>query len=96
MVFVLVFGAIAIVFLVALIAFLIIKLWLKLISSVEKSQERVEKSIKKDGYRFLYILLEKDYDLDRYDVITQVSLLAILICVVLLCVWFSVGYSYLS
>lgn len=52
MAFVLVFGAIAIVFLVALIAFLIIKLWLKLISSVEKSQERVEKSIKKDGYRF--------------------------------------------
>ena len=41
MVFVLVVGAIAIVLFVALIAFLIIKLWLKLISSLEKSQERV-------------------------------------------------------
>ena len=96
MVFVLVVGAIAIVFFVALIAFLIIKLWLKLISSLEKSQERDEKSIKKEGYRFLFTLLEKDYDLDRYDVIVQVSFLAILVCVVLLCAWFSVGYSYLS
>ena len=96
MVFVLVVGAIAIVLFVALIAFLIIKLWLKLISSMEKSQERTVKSIKKEGYRFLFTLLEKDYDLDRYDVIAQVSLLAILICIAILCVWFSVGYSYLS
>ena len=96
MVFVLVVGAIAIVFFVGLIAFLIIKLWLKLISSLEKSQERDEKSIKKEGYRFLFTLLEKDYDLDRYDAIAQVSLLAILICIAILYVWFSVGYSYLS
>lgn len=96
MVFVLVVGAIAIVLFVALIAFLIIKLWLKLISSLEKSQERTVKSIKKEGYRFLFTLLEKDYDLDRYDVIAKVSLVAILICIGILCIWFSVGYSYLS
>ena len=52
MVFVLVVGAIAIVFFVALIAFLIIKLFLKLISNVEKSEERVEKSIKKMAIDF--------------------------------------------
>lgn len=96
MVFVLILGAIFIILLFSIVTFLIIKLWLKLIDSLEKNQHKDEKSIKKDGYRFLYSLLEKDYDIDRYDIIARVSVVAILICIGVLCIWFSVGFTYFS
>ena len=58
MIFILIFGAIIIISILALLAFVIIKVGFKFIDSMERSDNKAIRSTKKDGYRFLYTMLK--------------------------------------
>lgn len=93
--FFMVLGALIIIAVLALLAFVIIKIWLNLLDSLEKDQEKSIRSTKKEGYKFLYTLLRKDYDTEKYDVIARVTIISIVLCIAILYVYFSVATSLL-
>ena len=95
MIEVLIFGAIIIVAVFALLAYIVIKIWLALIRSKEKDQRRTIDKTKKEGYKFLYNLLSTDYDGERNYAIASVIGLASVLCIGVLYIWFSVGISFL-
>lgn len=95
MIFVIIFGAIVIISVFALISWIIIKAWFKLIDSLQKDQEKIIKSQKRNGIKFLYILLHTNYDTKKYDVIARVSIISIVLCAMTLWLWFSVGSSFI-
>ena len=95
MIEVLIFGAIIIVAVFALLAYIVIKIWLALIRSKEKDQRRTIDKTKKEGHKFLYNLLSTDYDAERYSAIASVIGLASVLCIGVLYIWFSVGISFL-
>ncbi len=92
---VLIFGAIGIVAFFSLVAFVILKFWLWIIDSNQRSNRKVVRSVKKEGHRFLFSLLEKDYSAEKRDAVIMVITLAALLCIVVLFAWFSVGVTYL-
>ena len=95
MIFILILGAIVIISIFALLAFIIIKVGFKFIDSMEKSDNKAIRSTKKDGYRFLYSMLKKDYDTDRHDLLARTIVYSIALCLMVLFFWFSVGINYL-
>lgn len=94
-IFVLICGAIAIIAVSALLAFITAKIWLAIIKSNEKADRKTIKNTKKDGYRFLFSLLMKDYDAEKRDAVISVIALFSLLCVGILYLWFSAGLSHL-
>ena len=94
-IFVLICGAIAIIAVSALLAFIATKIWLAIIKSNEKADKKAIQNTKKEGYRFLFGLLMKDYDTEKRDAIISVITLFSLLCAGILYLWFSAGLSYL-
>ena len=94
-IFVLVCGAIAIVAVSALLAFITAKIWLAIIKSNEKADRKTIQNTKKDGYRFLFGLLMKDYDTEKRDAVISIIALFSLLCACVLYFWFSAGLSHL-
>ncbi len=94
-IFVLICGAIAIIAVSALLAFITAKIWLAIIKSNEKADKKAIQNTKKDGYRFLFGLLMKDYDTEKRDAIICVIVLFALLCACILFFWFSAGLSHL-
>ncbi|MBQ7347920.1 MAG: hypothetical protein IJW55_08180 [Clostridia bacterium] len=92
---VLILGAIAIIAIFALLAYIVIKLWFAIIKSKEKDNRNIIRSIKKEGYRFLANLVSKDYDIERNEVISRVVILFSVLCIGVLFIWFSIGVSFL-
>jgi hypothetical protein len=95
MIFFIIFGAIVIVSVFVLISWVIIKAWFKLIDSLQKDQKKIIKSKKQDGIKFLCVLLQTNYDTQKYDVIVRVSIISIVLCAMTLWLWFSVGSSFI-
>lgn len=94
-IFVLICGAIAIIAVSALLAFITAKIWLAIIKSNEKADRKTIKGTKKDGFRFLFGLLMKDYDAEKRDAVISVIALFSLICAFVLYLWFSAGLSHI-
>ena len=94
-IFVLICGAIAIIAVSALLAFITAKIWLAIIKSNEKADKKTIQNTKKEGYRFLFGLLMKDYDTEKRDAIISVIALFSLLCAGILYLWFSAGLSHL-
>ena len=94
-IFVLICGAIAIIAVSALLAFITAKIWLAIIKSNEKADKKSHSKHPKEGYRFLFGLLMKDYDTEKRDAIISVIALFSLLCAGILYLWFSAGLSYL-
>ena len=94
-IFVLICGAIAIIAVSALLAFITAKIWLAIIKSNEKADKKSLSKHPKEGYRFFFGLLMKDYDTEKRDAIISVIALFSLLCAGILYLWFSVGSSHL-
>ena len=95
MVGVLIFGAIIIIAIFALLTCVVIKIWFTLIKSKEKDQRKTIHKTKQEGYKFLYNLISTDYDVERNNVIASVIVIFSVLCIGVLCIWFSVGISFL-
>ncbi len=95
MTFIIILGAIVIISLFVLLGVIVTKAWLKLIDSLEKDQNKVIKSTKKEGLKFLYILLQTDYDTEKYEVIARVAVIFGVLCILTLFLWISVGVSFI-
>ena len=95
MIVVLILGAIIIITIFALLAYIMIKIWFILIKSKEKDQRKTINKTKQEGYRFLYNLVSTDYDVERNSVLARVIVIFSILCIGVLCIWFSVGTSFL-
>ena len=95
MVGVLILGAIIIIAIFALLTYLVIKIWFALIKSKEKYQRKTIHETKQEGYKFLYNLISTDYDVERNNVFARVIVISSVLCIGVLCIWFSVGISFL-
>ena len=95
MVGVLILGAIIIIAIFALLTYLVIKIWFALIKSKEKYQRKTINKTKREGYKFLYNLISTDYDVERNNVMARVIVIFSVLCIGVLCIWFSVGISFL-
>ena len=65
------------------------------IKSNEKADKKSLSKHPKEGYRFLFGLLMKDYDTEKRDAIISVIALFSLLCAGILYLWFSAGLSHL-
>ena len=95
MVGVLIFGAIIIIAIFALLTYVVIKIWFTLIKSKEKDQRKTIHNTKQEGYKFRYNLISTDYDVERNNVIARVIVIFSVLCIGVLCIWFPVGISFL-
>lgn len=92
---ILILGAIVIVAIFAVLAYIVIKIWFTLIKSKEKDQRKTIHKTKQEGHKFLYNLISTDYDVERNNVIARVIVIFSVLCIGVLCIWFSVGTSFL-
>ncbi|MBQ3002494.1 MAG: hypothetical protein IJD82_02055 [Clostridia bacterium] len=92
---ILIFGAMIIVAVFALLAYIVIKIWLAIIKSNEKDQRKTIAKTKQEGYKFLYHFISTDYDAERIHAITSVIATFAVLCMGVLYLWFSVGISFL-
>ena len=90
---ILILGAIAIIALSGLLAFIFIKLWLTIIKSNEKSDKKAIREIKKKEHRIFAVLLSKDRETEKRDAVIGIIALFSLLCIAALYSWFSWGAS---
>ena len=95
MVGILILGATIIVSIFTLFAYIVIKIWFALINSKDRNQRRTIHKTKQEGYKFLYNLISTDYDIERHNVIARVVVIFSVLCIGVLCIWFSIGTSFL-
>lgn len=95
MVVILILGAVIIISIFSLFAYIVTKIWFALINSKQKDQRRTIYKTKQEGYKFLYNLISTDYDVEKNNVVARVVVIFSVLCIGVLCVWFSVGISFL-